>query len=37
MCIHLALWQYAMRSTLNLYNTAPILPDRTNTANEKHQ
>ncbi|KAL7481834.1 hypothetical protein ACHAW6_007507 [Cyclotella cf. meneghiniana] len=26
-CIHLALWPYAMKSTLHVFNTAPILND----------
>ncbi|KAL7478239.1 hypothetical protein ACHAW6_004009, partial [Cyclotella cf. meneghiniana] len=28
-CIHLALWPYAMRCALHVYNTAPILDDGT--------
>jgi hypothetical protein len=28
-CIHLALWPYAMRSALHIYNTAPVLKNGT--------
>ncbi|KAL7484859.1 hypothetical protein ACHAW6_010465, partial [Cyclotella cf. meneghiniana] len=28
-CIHLALWPYAMRCALHIYNTAPVLEDGT--------